>query len=121
MDKTLVFAPRESNYELHLQTLEGYEGVINQPIDVVVRASARKIYTVPSGGLFVSPIRGTPRIVQGRVKAFDQRSLTLQCGVLVTVDLPTGDGAIDLAEGQIEVGSLVNVVLLPGARAEIAA
>jgi hypothetical protein len=70
---------------------------------------------VPSGGGFISPIMGTPRTLQGRVKAIAEGELTLNCGAVVNVTLPRTNGAVELAQGSIEVGSLVNVVLMPGA------
>ena len=121
MDQVVIFAPKDSTYELHLQSGKDYDGPINSPIDLVVRGTARKVYTVPSGGLFVSPIRGTPKILQGRVKSFDEKSMVVNCGVLVTVDLPREAGAVELARGQIAEGTLVNVVLQPGARCEVIA
>jgi hypothetical protein len=62
---------------------------------------------------------GPPRILQGRVKAVSDGELTLNCGVVVNVRLPSEAGAVELAQGPIEVGTLVNVVLLPGTTLEV--
>ncbi|MBC7784135.1 MAG: hypothetical protein H7144_09865 [Burkholderiales bacterium] len=111
----VVFNPRDTNYQLYLEIAGVPQIVLNEPVDAVLNASARKVYTVPSGGLFVSPIVGTPRILQGRVKEITDGWLTLNCGVIVNVQLPDDAGAVELANGEIAAGSLVNVVLQPGA------
>jgi hypothetical protein len=85
-----------------------------------VRVSARKVYTVPSGGNFISPIFGPPRIVQGRVRYLDEKEMVVQAGTSVIVELPADEHAYDLVNGDLTVGSLVNVVVLPGARFEFA-
>ena len=79
---------------------------------------ARKIYTVPSGGLFVTPIFGPPRIIQGRIRALDQKSMVLHAGGNITVDFPEDDAAFDLVNGGLAVGKMANVVAFPGATFE---
>ena len=112
---TVVFQPTNSTYQLHLAAVGGrYDGPIDVPVDAVLRATARKVYTVPSGGLFVTPIVGPPRIVQGRVTDVAKTELAVQAVVTVNVTLSDAAGAIELANGAIADGSMVNVVLLPG-------
>lgn len=113
----VVFNPAGTRYELHLAAPQ-YTGALNAPVRCVIRASARKVYTVPSGGNFITPILGPPRIVQGLVRSADERSIVLQAGCPVHVALPIDDDAIDLDDGPIYVGRMVNVVCLPGVRAE---
>jgi len=120
-DNVIVFQPHGSTYEMHLQTEHRYAGPVGEPVQARIRLSARKIYTVPSGGNFVQPIFGQPRIVQGRVKFVDERSLVVHAGAPIIVDLPGADSAIDLTEGQIRVNHLANVVALPGATFELLA
>jgi hypothetical protein len=117
-DGTVVFAPSGTNYELHL-VAPNYDGPIGTLVDGFLRAVARKVWTVPSGGLFVAPIFGPPRTIQGRVRSMDGRSIVLQAGALFVVELPEADTAYDLARGPVAVGALVNVVALPGARFEL--
>ena len=117
--ETIIFRPHQTTYALELVGDAGYAGPVDVPVELLIHATARKAYTVPSGGLFVSPIVGPPRILQGRVKEMSDGRLTLNCGVLVNVTLPTETGAIELARGDIAVGSLVNVVLQPGASYEV--
>jgi hypothetical protein len=113
----VVFHPTGTNYELQLVTPR-YDGPVNTPVDAVVRVTARKVYTVPSGGNFISPLFGPPRTIQGRVRALNDQSMVVQAGCPITVDFPNDNTAFELATGPITVGSLVNVVAQPGARFE---
>ena len=113
-----VFTPRGTNYELHLK-VSSADVPLNVPVDVLIRVAARKVWTVPSGGNFVAPISGPPRIVQGRVRSADSNQLVVHAGANFIVDLPMSDDAIDLTEGGVGVNKIVNVTLLPGATMEI--
>src|SRR6266516_5367604 len=115
-----VFLPHDTTYEMHLTTAKPYDGPVNAPVDVLIRLSARKVYTVPSGGNFITPILGPPKIVQGRFRYLDDRQLVVQAGAKVIVELPGADAAIDLDEGYIALNKMVNVVALPGATFELA-
>lgn len=117
---TVVFKPGTSTYELHLQTPGGYTGPVDAPINAVIRATARKVYTVPSGGGFVTPIMGTPKIVQGRVAAQNPGEIAIQSMATVNITLPTVDNGVELSQGPITDGDLVNAVLLAGATLELA-
>lgn len=115
-DGSVVFLPAGTNYELHLKTSDGpYTGPVDQPIQGLIRVTARKLWTVPSGGNFIAPIFGSPRTIQGRVKWLDSQLLVVQAGTNFVVEVPSADAAIDLANGIIELASLVNVTALPGA------
>lgn len=106
----LIFLPAGTNYELHLKLADGaYTGPIDQPVEGFIRLNARKLWTVPSGGNFVSPIFGPPKIVQGRVKWLDTQHIVVHAGTNFLIEVPFSDDAIDLANGAIEVGSMVNV------------
>ncbi|RZL89411.1 MAG: hypothetical protein EOP73_30170 [Variovorax sp.] len=115
----VVFHPRETNYELDLVATGAFEA--GQHVGGVIRCDARKVYTVPSGGNFIQPVLGTPRIVQGRVVTLTEQTITVRAGnAFFVVTLPTGKDTIDLHVGNIAAGSLVNVVALPGASFEAA-
>ena len=102
-----------------MKPIQPYDGPIDEPLEAVLRVSARKVYTVPSGGNFISPIFGPPRIVQGRVKYADESRAIVHAGATFVVDLPPADSAIDLDNGRIAVGSMINVIALPGATIEL--
>jgi hypothetical protein len=114
-----VFHVIDTNYELHLESGEDLSSLIGQKVVGRVRVKARKVYGVPSGGNFVQPVLGTPRIIQGRVLNVDQHAITVKAGAIFIVELPTGPDAIDLHHGAIGVASLVNIVALPGASFEL--
>src|SRR4051812_6008625 len=80
-DGSVVFAPRDTNYELQLVTKGRYDGLVNVPVDARVRATVRKLLTVPSGGGFVSPIFGPPKTVQGRVRHAEDGAIVVQAGM----------------------------------------
>jgi hypothetical protein len=117
-DGQVVFAPSNTNYLLYLQTARPYQGPIDQLISATIRVKARKVYTVPSGGGFISPLFGPPRTIQGRALKVEQGKLVLRAGVPVEVELPASDDAVDLSEGPIKPGTIVNAVALPGAMFE---
>jgi hypothetical protein len=114
----VVFQPANTTYELHLES-GGEKPAGDEPVDVFVRVIARKVMTVPSGGNFIAPIFGQPRTIQGRVRLIGEREIVVQAGCPVIVELPASDAAIDLNNGPIAVGKMVNVSALPGARVEV--
>jgi hypothetical protein len=117
----IVFAPSNTTYQLHLVKSGGAAvEVSDRPVEIFIRVNARKVYTVPSGGNFIQPIFGPPRIIQGRVKFADERTIVVHAGVPVICELPAADTAIDLDEGLIQVGRMANVVALPGATFQLA-
>ncbi len=119
-DSSVIFSPSGTNYEIKLATTSRYDGPVNTLIEAWVKASSRKLWTVPSGGNFVSPIFGPTRIVQGRIKYLDQTTMVVQAGLPVIIALPAADSAYDLSSGALSVGILVNSTILPGASFEIA-
>lgn len=118
-DDHVLFNPAGTNYELKLLTDVKYAGPVNQRVECLVRTTARKVYTVPSGGNFIAPIFGPPRTVQGRVLYADDRNLVVKAGTNVIVELPLTEDAVDLAVGGLRVGAIANVTALPGARFEM--
>lgn len=115
----MIFAPLNTSYELRLLTVGRYDGPVNERMEGIIRVSARKLYTVPSGGNFISPIFGPPRTIQGRILQLDEKTMVVRAGANIVVELPAADSAYDLGNGPLTVGALVNVVALPGARFEL--
>lgn len=118
-DGSVTFAPSNTTYQLQLVS-PGYGGPLQTAVRGVIRVVARKAYTVPSGGNFISPIYGSPRTIQGRVRFVDGNSVVIQAGVPIHVTMPGDASAVELGNGPIAVGSLMNVVALPGATFELA-
>ncbi len=113
-DGVVKFVPSNTAYQLHL-TAAGYGGPLNVPVQGVIRVNARKAYSVPSGGNFIAPIYGPPRTIQGRVRAIEGNTLVVHAGTPIHVALPAEASAVELANGVITVGSLVNIIAFPGA------
>jgi hypothetical protein len=114
----VVFAPANTNYELDLLAPD-FQGALNVLTEGHVRVTARKIWTVPGGGNFISPLLGPPRTIQGRIRAAGDRSIVIQAGCPITVDFPAAESGLDLANGPLQVGATVNVMAMPGASIRI--
>lgn len=117
-DDHVIFVPQNTNYELKLLTNGKYPGVSGARVEGLIRVTAKKVYTVGSGGNFIAPIFGPPRTIQGRVRYIDDRHLVVQAGCPIVVELPAAETSYDQGCGPMAVGTLVNVVGLPGARFE---
>jgi len=118
-DGKITFQPTGTNYEFHLQVPAGFAAEVGSLVDGLIRVNGRKVYSVPSGGNFVAPIFGPPKIIQGRVKFASEKQVVVQAGVPIVAELPGDESAVDLHSGGIAVGTLVNVVALPGAKFEL--
>ena len=116
-DGVVHLAPAGTNYEMHLLA-PSFSPAVGAQAQGTIRVTARKVWTVPSGGNFIAPIFGSPRTIQGRVRALDERSMVVLAGVPILVELPADETGYDLVNGPIAVGVMVNVVALPGARFE---
>jgi hypothetical protein len=113
-DGIIHFAPGGTNYELHL-VAPNFAGKAGALAEGEVRVKARKVWTVTSGGNFISPIFGPPRTIQGRVRALTEREMVLHAGTNIVVELPASEDGYDLASGPLAVGVMANVVALPHA------
>lgn len=120
-DGNVIFLPSNTTYELSLRAADApITEQTGRLVSAEIRVAAGKIYTVPSGGGFITPIYGTPRIIQGRIVHIEGNVLVMRAGTYIIVELPKNDDAIDLSEGAIKVGSIVNVVAEPGASIALA-
>src|SRR4051794_29313644 len=78
-DGIIVFSPAGTNYEMHLIS-RAFAGPMNSPVKGIIRVHPKKIYTVPSGGLFINPIFGPPKTIQGRIRYIDEDQMVLHAG-----------------------------------------
>lgn len=115
----IIWRPLDTSYEHHLESSGDLSAQVGRHVKGRIRVRGRKIYSVSSGGNFVQPILGTPRIIQGRVLALEGNVLIVKAGAVFAVELPTGKDTIDLASGAIELNAMVNVVAWPGAAFEV--
>jgi hypothetical protein len=117
----LVFQPTGSTYELHLLVKDaGALAPGPATVSVIIRAPGRKLWTMSSGGNFITPIFGPPKVIQGRVVYHDDRTAVVHAAVPVLIDLPPDPVAYDFVNGPLTVGNMVNITLLPGATIELA-
>ena len=117
-DSLVIFNPADTTYQLYLQISRPYDGPLNEFIEARIRAKARKVHTVPSGGGFIAPIFGSPRTLQGRALHVDDRQVVIRAGTPISVDLPPSDDGIDLTDGPVKVGEMINVLAFAGATFE---
>jgi len=116
----IIFAPSNTNYQLQLKgAYSGPVGAGHAPVYLLIRATGRKLLTVASGGNFVAPIFGTPKTFQGRVKYADETQVVIHAGVPVIVKFPANEDALDLANGSVTVGQMLNAIVFPGAFFEL--
>ncbi len=115
---TVVISPRDTNYELYLATNLALSA--GQPTRGTVKLKGRKVWTIPAGGSFIQPLLGEPRVVQGMVKAASGNTIVVQAGLPVCIELPAEKNALDLKNGSLQPGVMVNVTIFPGATFEAA-
>jgi len=114
----LVLKLSSTQYELHLDS--DFLADRGSQIKGRVCVQARKVWTIRAGGSFTSPLIGTPRVVQGRIKSVDGNRLIVQAGFPIAVELPRDAAGFDLKNGPLQAGVMVNITALPGAKFEVA-
>ena len=121
-DGLVTFNPANTNYELRLRVAPGFTAPLNTPVDVVIRVKARKVWTVPSGGAFISPIAGPPKTIQGRLRQASDTELVIHAGTTIVATLHPTDTAVELPDGPMSaLNNLVNVTAYPGGTLELVA
>lgn len=117
----VVFNPAGTTYELHLVNRGGQPpAAAPATISCHIRGVARKVWTMASGGNFVTPILGTPRVVQGMVRYLDEKTAVIQAGVPFILALPDDSSSFDLINGPVTTGVMINATIFPGATFELA-
>lgn len=104
-----------SDYQLHLTPERPVTTAVGKRVLGIIKAQARRVDQVRTGGQFVEPVMGRPRIIQGRVIEVSPSpngpgTITVQAPMPVILKL----GDLQRAE-QFKVGDLVNTHALPGA------
>jgi hypothetical protein len=120
-DGIVVFNPAGTNYELRLEARGDMSAApLNVPIEGFIRVVARKVWSVQSGGNFISPIFGPPRTLQGRIRLLEGDEMVLHASMPIIISLPLDDAVYDLNNGPLKVNGLANVAAAPGATFELA-
>lgn len=106
-----AFEVHHTNYRLHLQAPAGPAGKVAGH----VFARALKISDAAGGGTYIEPLRGAPRIVQGRVIGSDpvKNWVLVNAGIPMWVEVPVGQAA-----SAFRHGDLLNFYVESGTRFE---
>jgi hypothetical protein len=102
-----------TNYQTHLLPTETITGGIGSRLIGTIRADARRVDVVDTGGKYVEPVYGRPRRVQGRVVSCNDLTRTL----LVDAGMPIHLRLLDERQhaGDFTPGELVSCDVLDGA------
>lgn len=105
-----------SNYELHLVPAGAITAEPGKRLIGTIRAKARRMDSVGTGGKYVEPVAGRPRRVQGRVLAIDAE----RGEVLVDAGVPILTTPTDARQAPtgFRVGQLVSFDALEGSTFE---
>lgn len=109
----ITFAVPGTDYQLHLQVYQQPATPLGKRIIGTIRAQARRVDTVDTGGRYVEPVYGRPRRVQGEIVAVHagDNSITVHAGVPIVCKLMDARQRAD----QFKVGDFVSFDVLPGA------
>jgi len=107
----IKFGVPNTSYELHLIPTSPVEGAPGKRLIGVVRAKARRIDVVKTGGRYVEPVMGRPRRVQGTVLKVEGDAIVVDAGVPMHVT-PTDARQ---SASQFQVGDFVSFDVLDGA------
>lgn len=75
------FAVPNTNYELHLRPTGPIQTQVGKRLIGVIRAQARRIDVVQTGGEYIEPVYGRPRRVQGTVLRAEGGAIIVDAGV----------------------------------------
>ena len=105
-DEEMVLAVPHTEYKLHLApTVPAgeFNRYIGKRIRGVIEAVALRIHRATSGGCFIEPIWGAPRIIAGTVCSVDRdnRRVLVDAGVPMWVTAPKGQNVAALHEGEL--------------------
>lgn len=102
-----------TSYDLHLVPTGPVGAALGKRVIGVVRARARRVDVVGTGGRYVEPVYGRPQRVQGTVIGADAsaNTITVQAGVPIVCELTDPRQKA----GQFEIGAFVSFDVLEGA------
>jgi hypothetical protein len=112
-DDRVVLGFRETEYRMHLGVLKRVSQTEGKRVKGVIRATARRIDRVGTGGKYVEPVYGPPRRVAGRVVAVDAEAntITVDAGMPLVMTV----GAPQQRATDFEAGAFVTMNVMPGA------
>ncbi|MBX3403053.1 MAG: hypothetical protein KF699_06525 [Phycisphaeraceae bacterium] len=109
----IVITFPNTSYRVHLIPTGEITTPIGKRIIGTIRATARRVDLVETGGKYIEPVYGRPRRVQGRVIGGDDHSRTL----IVDAGMPIHCTMTDARQvpSQFERGAMVSFDVLDGA------
>lgn len=110
----LTFLVPNTSYELHLRPVGAISAQVGKRILGVIKAQARRIDVVSTGGQYVEPVFGRPRRVQGTIIAIESGAIVVDAGVPIHC-APTDPRQ---KADQFQVGQFVSFDVLDGASFE---
>ncbi|MFI4915730.1 MAG: hypothetical protein ACIAS6_04395 [Phycisphaerales bacterium JB060] len=100
-----------TSYDLHLLPTSPVKAEPGDKVFGTIQARARRIDPVPSGGMYVEPVIGRPRRVQGRIVGHGSDTIIVDAGVPFHCTLTD-----DRQHAQdFKVGDMVTFAVLDGA------
>lgn len=112
----MTLAVPNTSYELHLIPVGAIRAAAGKRIIGTIRADAKRLDTVKTGGRFIEPVYGRPRRVQGSVVAID----TAANAVVVDASVPIHCRLTDQRQkaADFQPGQFVSCDVLDGAKFE---
>lgn len=108
----LTLAVPNTSYQIHLLPTTPVAGLApGQRLIGLVKAKARRIDIVQTGGRYLEPVMGRPRRIQGTVIKVDSDAIVVDAGIPISVT-PTDTRQ---NASQFQVGQLVSFDALDGA------
>lgn len=110
----ITFVVPNTSYQLSLVPIGEIGAKVGARLLGVIRARARRVDVVQTGGRYVEPVFGRPRRVQGRIVKIEESAIVVDAGVPIHCALQDERQTPD----QFEVGQLVSFDVLDGATFE---
>lgn len=113
---SITLSVPNTSYEIHLVPTGPVRATVGKRIVGLIRADAKRVDTVKTGGRYIEPVYGRPRRVQGSVVAVD----TAANAVIVDATVPIHCRLTDQRQkaADFEPGQFVSCDVMDGARFE---
>ena len=101
-----------TDYQLQLVVPEDFDQLVGSRVSGRVKANARRVDKIASGGKYIDPVYGRPRRLQGKVVAIsrEENTITVRGGCAIECSLMEPQKAKDY-----EIGEIVGFALERGA------
>lgn len=112
----VVMAVTGTNYQIHLQPTGPITAAVGKRLIGTIRAEARRIDAVETGGRYIEPVYGRPRRVQGTVVAIEPDAVVVDAGVPIhCVPTDARQKASDFQPGQfVSFDVAAGAIFTPG-------